>query len=95
MRQLITRIDDRLHARLKERARAEGRSLNALVTQALEAAVEPDDLPATVRARAEALGLHAPADAQADAPTLAEVRELTRGWGIAVSEALDRERAAR
>jgi antitoxin FitA len=32
MRQLIARIDDDLHRRLKERAAREGRSLNDLVT---------------------------------------------------------------
>lgn len=36
MAQILTRIDDSLHIRLKERAAAEGRSLNDLVIEALE-----------------------------------------------------------
>ncbi len=35
MRQLITRVDDDLHARLKQRAADEGVSMNALVTRIL------------------------------------------------------------
>ena len=42
MKQLIARIDDNLHARLKARAAAEGRTLNALVAEALEAAAASD-----------------------------------------------------
>src|SRR5579884_3129290 len=41
VRQLITRLDDDLHARLRERAAAEGRSVNALVVEILAAAVAP------------------------------------------------------
>ncbi|MDQ3151339.1 MAG: toxin-antitoxin system HicB family antitoxin, partial [Actinomycetota bacterium] len=42
MKQLITRIDDELHRRLKERAAEAGRSLNDLVSGVLAAAVEDD-----------------------------------------------------
>ena len=57
VRQLITRIDEDLHRRLKERARDEGRSLNALVTQILEEAV-PDESPrARLRRRLRERGM--------------------------------------
>jgi plasmid stability protein len=55
MRQLIARIDDDLHRRLKERAAREGRSLNDLVTEALAAAA--DDESAAFRRRLARSGL--------------------------------------
>ncbi len=59
MRQIITRVDDDLHAKLKERAAAEGRSLNALVVDALEAALEagPSTPMERLRRRAKRLGI--------------------------------------
>lgn len=52
MRQLITRLDDDLHARLKARAQAEGRSVNALVVEALERVTgAPVDARAALRQR--------------------------------------------
>ena len=41
MRQLLTRVDDDLHRRLKARAKTEGRSMNAVVTAILEDALPP------------------------------------------------------
>ncbi len=57
MKQLITRIEPGLHARLKRRAEDEGRSMNAIVTEALEASVDPPDSRAALRARAKRLGI--------------------------------------
>jgi hypothetical protein len=58
MRQLITRIDDRLHARLRRRAESEGRSMNSIVTEAIESAVaEREDPNAHLRRRADQLGI--------------------------------------
>jgi predicted HicB family RNase H-like nuclease len=42
VKQLITRIDDDLHRRLKERAAEQDRSLNDLVSSVLAAAVQDD-----------------------------------------------------
>src|SRR5438128_810970 len=56
MRQLITRIDDDLHHRLKRRAAVEGRSLNAMVSDILRRAVVAHDQRELVRARLRALG---------------------------------------
>jgi len=96
VRQLITRIDDDLHRRLKERAREEGRSLNALVTQILEEAV-PDESPrARLRRRLRERGMLV--ELNAPKPTLAreQVREMLRGdAGKAFLEALDEGRADR
>ncbi len=97
MRQLITRLDDALHARLKARARDEGRSLNALVTAILEEAV-PDESPRErfrrrLRAQGRLVEIEVPEE-----PTLSldEVREMLRGdAGKAILEALAEDRADR
>jgi plasmid stability protein len=93
VRQLITRIDDDLHRRLKERAREEGRSLNALVTQILEEAV-PDESPrARLRRRLRAEGRLRDFPIPENPPSLEEVREMLRGdAGKAFLEALDEDR---
>lgn len=57
MRQLIARIDDDLHSRLKRRAAVEGRSVNAMVSDILRRAVVTHDERELVRARMRALGL--------------------------------------
>ena len=93
VRQLITRIDDDLHQRLKRRAAEQDRSLNDLVTAILAAAV--DDDTASVRRRIEHSGLRV----LPPSPALARPRDLVierqRGAGRAVSEALADERDAR
>jgi plasmid stability protein len=45
MRQLITRVDDELHAALKTRAVEEGRSVNSVVVEALTEAVAHGGAP--------------------------------------------------
>lgn len=94
MRQLITRMDDTLHARLKERARDQGRSVNTLVTEILAEAV-PDESPRDrLRRRLRAEGRLVEIEAPENAPSLEEVRELLRGdAGKAVLEALEEDRA--
>jgi hypothetical protein len=59
MRQIITRVDDDLHARLKQRAAEEGVSLNAFVVDALETALEagPSTPRERLRRRAKRLGI--------------------------------------
>ena len=94
MRQLLTRIDDELHRRLKQRARDEGRSMNTLVSEILEQAV-PDETPRERlrrRLRAEGRLVEVPAPAT---PTLTrdQVRELLRGdAGKALLQALEEDR---
>jgi len=96
MKQLITRIDERLHGRLKARAQAEGRSVNALVTEALEAAVPELDARARVRARMVAGGALVVSPPPKDVPTMEEVLALTRGGaGQAILEALEADRNSR
>jgi len=95
MRQLISRIDDRLHGRLKERAKEEGRSVNSLVTEMLERglAVTPRE---RMRERVRSMGrLTEPPPADGPVPTAEEALEAGRGWGSAVSEALEADRRRR
>ncbi len=96
MRQLITRIDDRLHARLKKRAAAEGRSVNALVTDLLEHGLDGKSDRERLRAKIEALGLQVTVPPPSRRPPSRDAAiALTRGWGRAVSEALEADRAHR
>lgn len=95
MRQMIARMDDELHARLKERAAAEGRSVNALVVAVLEAAVAHESEPVGVRERARRSGQLVSPPPPARVPSREAVRRATRGAGTAASRALAAERAAR
>jgi len=95
MRQLITRLDDDLHARLRERAAAEGRSVNALVVEILAAEVAPGSRRERLRRRARAAGWLIVPPRPDRAPSWEAVEEATRGAGTAVSEALEAERARR
>jgi antitoxin FitA len=58
VRQILTRVDDDLHARLKRRAVAEGRSMNDLVVEALRRELDATDSPRErLRARLAARGV--------------------------------------
>jgi len=95
MRQLLTRLDDDLHRELKRRAAAEGRSVNALVTELLRNAVAKQDRRELLRARMRALGILTEIPCPRNAPSMERVLKLTRGWGTAVSDALEAERSRR
>ncbi len=94
MRQLITRVDDDLHARLKQRAADEGVSMNALVTRILG-----DALAETPRERflrqLEREGRRYVPPQPASVPTDEELLDATQGSGSAVSDALRHDREAR
>lgn len=92
---MITRIDDDLHRRLGERAEAEGRSVNALVTELLRAAVGASGERARIRARLALSGGRVVPKRPRSALPLDQVVALGRGAGRAVGEALDAERAGR
>lgn len=88
MKQLITRIDEDLHRRLKTQAAAEGRSLNALVTEVLEAAVAPRSGRERLRERARIAGLLEEPSAPGAPPSMEEILAMTRGAGEVFTEAL-------
>jgi len=95
MRQLITRIDDDLHARLKATAEAAGRSVNAMVVEALERLTStPVDARGLVRQRARDAGLLVSPPRAGEVASRQQVIESTRGAGAAVGAALAAERAA-
>jgi hypothetical protein len=59
VRQIITRVDDDLHQKLHRKAAAEGRTMNSIVTEAIQEAVATHETPREAfRRRAEARGLH-------------------------------------
>jgi plasmid stability protein len=89
VKQLISRIDDELHARLKARAAAEGRSLNDLVTAALWEIVRQTETPRQRKERLLAEGKLVSFQPDGEAPGHDELEKRSRGWGTAVSEALD------
>lgn len=93
MRQLIARIDDDLHGRLKARARSEGRSLNALVAEVLAAAAGDDRQ--SVRASLERRGRLVVPPQPRRAPSRAAALRATRGAGTSASASLEADRADR
>lgn len=95
MRQLIARIDDRLHRRLKARAKAEGRSMNALVTDLLSKALGEGGEREQFEARLKASGLwYIPPRPKGRVPPRDELIESLRGkTGSAVSDALEDDRS--
>jgi plasmid stability protein len=94
VRQVITRVEDELHARLKEAAAARGISVNAFVVDTLAAAVGATTPREAVRRRAEAAGRRVLPPPPDDMPTWADVDAAGVEAGTAVSEALAEERAA-
>jgi hypothetical protein len=93
MKQLITRIDDDLHRRLKERAAEQDRSLNDLVSSVLAAAAQDD--AASLRRRIDRSGLRVLPPRPSSSRSREAVIERQRGSGQAVSEALEADRDAR
>lgn len=93
MKEMIIRLDDELHARLKEQILAEGRSVNEFVIEALIGALDGPTARQTVRERARATGQLVLPDPPAETPSWREVEIISRELGTAVSEALDVERS--
>jgi len=91
VRQLITRIDDDLHARLKARAKSEGKSMNALVQELLERELPPESGRARVLRRAKEVGIRIvePPSPEGPVPSLDEAIATTRGAGPIADELLD------
>ncbi|OZM76291.1 toxin-antitoxin system HicB family antitoxin [Pseudonocardia sp. MH-G8] len=93
MKQLIARIDDDLHRRLKERAAEQDRSLNDLVASVLAAAVEDD--AQSLRRRIDRSGLRVLPPRPAATPARHDLLGAQRGLGSPVSDALAADRDAR
>lgn len=98
MKQLITRIDEHLHARLKRRAASEGRTLNALVTEALEGVAPAQETPQERlmrRAREEGIEFVSTGAGPPDPEERERVIESTRGLGPFIDEFLEEDRRDR
>jgi hypothetical protein len=95
VRQLIARIDDALHARVKDCAHSEGVSMNSFVTRALQAAVTSGDARAELRNRLREAGYLAELRVSPAAPTREDVIAQLRGASDVVLEALEGSRAPR
>lgn len=95
MRQLITRIDDDLHARVKERARMEGKSVNAYVTGILSDSVRPLDTKARLLERLRADSALVVPTVTGTPPERDEVIEGLRGASDVVLAAIEAGRAPR
>lgn len=95
VRQVITRVEDELHGRLKEAAAARGLSVNAFVVDVLNSAVGHATTRDAVRRRAAAAGRHAVPPAPEETPSWEEVVAAGAEAGTAVSDALAEERAGR
>ncbi|HLI59922.1 MAG TPA: toxin-antitoxin system HicB family antitoxin [Solirubrobacteraceae bacterium] len=95
MRQLLLRVPEDLHRRLAARAAREGRSVNAVATQILDAAADSDrgDRRAQVRAAAAAAGTLRPTSSPpVGAARRRRILESTRGLGPQVDRLLADER---
>jgi plasmid stability protein len=95
MKQLLLRVPEDLHGRLMARAAREGRSLNAVANEILDAAADADgaDRRAQLRAAAAATGALCRVEARAvSADRRRRTVASTRGLGGQIDELLDAER---
>lgn len=95
MKQLLLRVPDEIHRRLTARAARDGRSVNAVATAILDAAVDADegDRRARLRATAAILGVARAMPAQpVSAARRRRIVASTRGTGAILDRLLDEER---
>lgn len=95
MKQMLLRVPDDVHRRLADRAARDGRSVNSVATEILDAAVDADqgDRQARLRARALALGLLRPVLMNAVSPLdRVAIIAATEGTGPVVDRSLIEDR---
>ena len=97
VKQLLLRVPEDIHRRLVARAAREGRSLNAVATEILDAAAAADadsgDRRAQLRAAAAAAGTLRGVDARPpSADRRRRIIESTRGLGPQIDRLLTQER---
>lgn len=95
VKQLLLRVSEDIHRRLVARAAREGRSLNALATEILDAAADADcrDRRAQLRAAAAAAGtLRHVAARPVTAARRRRIIDSTRGLGKQLDQLLEQER---
>lgn len=95
MKQLLLRVPDEVHRRLTARAARDGRSVNALATEILDAAADVDegDRRTRLRAQAATLGvLRATPGAGVSAARRRHIVASMRGTGPVLDQLLAEER---
>jgi len=95
MKQLLLRVPDDVHRRLTARAAREGRSVNAVATEVLDAASDADVGDRRARLRARAAGLGVARELPAAAVSAARRRRIiasTKGLGPLADRLLADER---
>ena len=95
MKQLLLRVPDDVHRRLAARAAREGRSVNAVATEILDAAADADVGDRRARLRARAAGLGVVRDLPAGNVSAARRRRIiasTKGLGPVADRLLADER---
>jgi plasmid stability protein len=95
VKQLLLRVPEEIHRRLAARAKREGRSVNALATEILDAAADADsgDRREQLRAAAAVAGMLRRVDARpVSAARRRRITESTRGLGPQVDRLLAQER---
>jgi plasmid stability protein len=95
VKQLLLRVPEEIHRRLVTRAAREGRSLNAVATEILDAAADADggDRGTQVRAAAAAAGtLRAVKARSPSQKRRRQIIESTRGLGPRIDDLLAQER---
>lgn len=98
MKQLLLRVPDELHQRLADRARNEGRSVNAIATEMLDTSVAAHSGSArdVVRARAAARGLlHTVPAPAAEPPPIDVVVKAFRKVRLTAADLIDEQRGSR
>ncbi|MGI8426380.1 MAG: toxin-antitoxin system HicB family antitoxin [Actinomycetota bacterium] len=95
MKQLIARIDDDLHRRLKAVAKQEGRSVNSFVNEVLFESVSAGSDNAQIARRLELKTRRVIPPQPARVPSRRAISKLTKAAGTAVSEALSDQRSSR
>ena len=95
MKQLLLRVPEEIHRRLAARAASEGRSINAVATEILDAAADSDqgDRRERLRAAAVAAGTLRSTDARrVSGARRRRIVDSTRGLGTQVDRLLAEER---
>ena len=95
MKQLLLRVPDELHRRLAARAVRDGRSVNALATEILDAAADTDEGDRRDRLRARAVASGVLRESEAPALSDAERSQIlasTKGMGQVIDRILDEDR---
>lgn len=98
MRQLLLRVPEDLHERISARAAREGRSVNQLASEILDAAADADRRGRSGRLRAQAAArgvLGPPVPADSAHPDRASAIESMRGIGHVLDDELAADRGRR